>query len=98
MALQILVTYINTQFLGAASAQFVLGQHAQNGIANHFGGLLLHASADRNFLETAGITAVMAIHLLIDFVSGEANLFGVDDHDVIATFLIRGKAGLVLAD
>jgi hypothetical protein len=98
VALQILVTYINTKFLGASGAQFVLGQHAQDGIANHFSGLLLHTPANRNFLKAAGIATVTVVHLLIDLVSSESDFLGIDDHDVVAALLIRSEIGLILAD
>lgn len=98
VALQILVTYINTKLLGASGAQFILRQHAQDGVANHFRGLLLHTPANRNFLKAAGIAAVTVVHLLIDLVSGEADFLGIDDHDVIAALLIRSEIGLIFAD
>ncbi len=40
----------------------------------------------------------MAINLLFQLVAGEADLIGVDDHDVVAAIQIRRVVRLVLAN
>jgi len=95
---QALLVQIDAQLLGAASAELIFRQHAQNSFANHPIGAVGAHSLGRNFFQAAGIPAVAPVDFVLKFIAGEANLVGVDDHDVIAAIEIRRKAGLVLAD
>src|SRR5579862_5789158 len=61
---------VNPKLLRAASAQLVLGQHAQNRFANHPVGLVLADALRRNLFEAAWVSAVRVVHLLLDFVPG----------------------------
>ena len=38
------------------------------------------------------------IHFLLDLITGQANLVGVDDHHVVAGIEIRRKTGVIFAD
>ena len=65
---------INTQLFCTTRAELVLRQHSQHRFANHLFGPVLHQRPDRNFLQSAGTSAVVPVDLLIDLVSRSAAL------------------------
>src|SRR5580693_923029 len=65
---------INPQLLRAASTQLVLGQHAQDRLANHPVGLVLAHALRRHFLQSARVSAVRVVHLLLDLVARQLDL------------------------
>src|SRR5208337_3703019 len=89
---------VNTQFLGTARAQLVLRQHTENGFADHPIRLALAEALGGNFLQSTGIAAVRVVNLLIDLVSGHANLVRINDDQVVAGIEIGREAGLILSD
>jgi hypothetical protein len=89
---------INTQLLGAAGAELVLGQHSENRFAHNLFGAALQHRPDGNFLQPARVTAVMTINLLVDLISRKSNGFRVNYNDVIAAVEVRGVARLIFAD
>src|SRR5712692_4055249 len=76
VARQPLGVQIDAQLTGAAGTQLVLGQHAQDGLAHHHVGALRPEPLRRDLLQATGVTAVMAVHLLLELVSGQADLIG----------------------
>src|SRR2546426_7574322 len=96
VALQPLRVQINAKLSGAPRAQLVLRQHAEDGLAHNPIGPLRTNPLDGDFLQATGITAMMAVDLLLELVSRQPNLVGVDHHHVIAGIQIRRKRRLVL--
>jgi hypothetical protein len=89
---------INTQLLGPARAQLVLGQHSQNRFAHNFFRTALQHHPDRNFFQSAGITTVVTVDLLVDFIAGQLNALGIYHDYVIAAIEMRRVIRFVLAD
>src|ERR1700675_217624 len=89
---------INTQLLGAARAELVLWEDPKHCFAQNLFGPALHQRPDRDFLQTTGKTAMVAIHFLINLVSGEADALRIDYDDVIAAIEVRRVIRLVLAN
>src|SRR5580704_18035746 len=89
---------INTQLLGAARAELVLREHTQHRFAQYLFGTALQQHPDGNFLEPTRKTTVMVIDLLIDLVTSQFYLLGVDHHHVIPAIQIGREIRFVLAD
>ena len=98
VACQTFIVQINPQLLGPQRPQFIFREHAQHRFAQHPVRTRRPQALGRHFLQPAGIAAVMAIDLLLELISSQANLVGIDHHDVIPTIQIRRIVGLVLAD
>ena len=75
----------------------VLLQHAADGKTHGQVGLLLHQGLVLGFLQSAGITGVGTIVLLLQLLAGEDCVLGVDDDDVVTAVNMRGVIGLELA-
>src|SRR6266404_4098155 len=76
----------------------VLGMLPKNRLANHPIGFVHAQTLRRHFLQSAGISAMRIIHLLLDLVPRHAHLIGIDHHNVIAGIQVWCKARLILAD
>ena len=75
----------------------VLLQHAADGEPHGQLGLLLHQDLVLGLFQTAGVTGVGAVVLLLQLLAGEDGVLGVDDDDVIAAVNVGGVVGLELA-
>ena len=67
----------------------VLLQHAAYCKAHSQFRLLLHQSLVLGLLQSAGITGVSAVVLLLQLLAGEDGILGVDDDDVVAAVNMR---------
>ena len=88
---------VNLEFLSHMAAELVLGEHPANGRLEYAFGMALKLLLSGDLLESAWPARVMAIDLVLQFVSGEHDLFGIYDDDVIAHIEIGCISGLVLA-
>src|ERR1700716_761492 len=98
MPLQTFIVEVNSQFLGAQRAQLILRQHSQDSFPQHPIRSRRAKALRRHFLQPPGKTAMVAIHLLFQLVSGQPDLVRINNHNVIATVQIRCIVRLVLAD
>jgi hypothetical protein len=83
--------------LNEALAQLVLGQHAENSLLNNSFRPGRKDGSDLVCLETAGVTRVVMVNLLIQLLTGQLHFVRVDDDDMVAAIDVRGVARLVLA-
>src|SRR5271168_3193816 len=84
VAQQTLLTSIHAQFLGAFGTQLILRQHSQHSFANHVGRPPLQHAANRHFLQSARMPAMMPVNFLVNLIAGQTNKLSVDHHNVIA--------------
>jgi len=98
MPLQTFVIQINPQFLGAQCTQFIFREHSQHGFPQHPVRPRRTQALRRNFLQTAGKSAVAPVNLLFQLVAGHADLVSINYDKVIAAIQVRSIVGLVLAD
>ena len=75
----------------------VLLQHAADSQTHRELGLLLHQDLVLGLFQTAGITGVSAVVLLLQLLAGEDGVLGVDDDDVIAAVDVGSVVGFELA-
>ena len=90
-------TCIDAEFLKLQSPEFGVGQHALHRFADYTIGMPFVHAAVRRSSQTAGITGMAVIDLLLSLVAGDLDLFGIDHDDVIADIGMRGELGLALA-
>ena len=88
---------VNLESAEACSTDFVLGKHSLDGKLNSHFGLGCHKGAILDGLETADISGVMIIHLLVELLAGEDDLFGIDNNDAFAAIDVRSVFGTVFA-
>src|ERR1700739_4194943 len=88
---------IDTQLLGATRTELVFRQHPKHRLAHHLFWTALQQRPDRNFLQPARCSAVMAINLLIDLVARQLDPLGIDHDHVIARVKKWRVVRLVLA-
>ena len=72
----------------------VLLQHAAHGQTHRELRLSLHQGLVLGLLETAGVTGVGTVVLLLQLLAGQDGVLGVDDDDVVAAVNVRGVVGL----
>ena len=75
----------------------VLLQHAADSQAHRQLGLSLHQGLVLGLFQTAGITGVGTVVLLLQLLAGEDGVLRVDDDDVVAAVNVRGIVGFELA-
>jgi len=85
------------QFVELASSQAGLGQHAFDGEFDESSGVSLEDFAGGHDFLSARITAIALIFFLIPLFTRQADLFGIDDDDVIAEVFVGSVLRLVLA-
>src|SRR5262249_1034154 len=78
-------------------AQLRLGQHAVNGFLHQTRRPLLSDRARAFLAQSALVTTVLPVDLLVFLPAGEPDLRGIDDHDVIAGVEERRVPPFVLA-
>ena len=96
--LLVLRTGVDAQVLHLLTAQRTARDHALDRLGQHALGVvtvedLVHGA----LLDPTGVAGVPVVGLGIALVAGQADLLGVDDHDVIAAIHVRGVGRLVLA-
>jgi hypothetical protein len=89
---------INTQLLCATRAKLVFWQHSKHCFAHELFWTALQQRPNRNFLQPARISTVVAINLLVDLIPCQSDALGIDHNDVIATIEVRREARFILAD
>lgn len=78
-------------------AQFGFWKHATNANLNDGFGFATNQMAS-SFQPTAtGVTSVALEFFLVHFITSEADLFSIDNHDIVAAINMRGEGRLVLA-
>ncbi len=78
-------------------AEGVARQHSLNRKLQGSLWRLLQQLLKRHRLKVPDVTSVAVIHLVFKLIAGDANLFRVHDHDVVARIYVRGIFGLMLA-
>ena len=76
----------NSQALELPLGDRILLEHTTNSKAHCQLGLLLHQSLISGLFETAGITGMGAIELLLQLLAGQNSVLRIDDDDIISTF------------
>ena len=92
-----LITLVQVQAGHAVAAQGVLGQHALDSQLHGVIGAVVHHVASLGFLQTADPTGYAVVLLLIQLLTGQNSLVGVDNDDEITTVNVGGEIDLVLA-
>src|ERR1700758_78739 len=92
---QAFIVQVDAQLPRPAGAELILGQHSQNRFAQHPVGTVATNAFCGNFLETTGITAVGAVHLVFELVSRKTNLVRVDHNNVVATIEVGSEIRLI---
>ena len=78
-------------------AKGVVGEHSlYSKLHCHFG-LGCHQGLVLNFLQTADVTGVTAIVLLLQLSAGQNCLICVNDHNEVTAVYVGGESGIVLA-
>ena len=89
-------TCVNVEFALDLTAEFVLGQHADDRLLDDAVGVLLHQVTDAAFVQAAGIPGVAVSHLALQLVAADGDLVGVDDDDEVSAIDIGRERRLVL--
>ena len=91
-------TGVDAQVLHLLTAQRTARDHALDRLGQHaLGVVTIEDLVRRTLLDPAGVAGVPVVGLGIALVAGQADLLGVDDHDVIAAIHVWGVGRLVLA-
>ena len=85
------------QFFLHGAAQGTARHHTFDGEFQNGLGFLIQHFLQGQTLKMTDVTAVAVIHLILAFVSGDVNLFGVDHDDIVAGIHMWGVFGLVFA-
>src|SRR4051794_3581925 len=97
-AVRMLGAIIEMQRPHLIAAKRAARDHALDGfLQDSLGEAALEYLAGRHFLEPAGVARVLVIELLLQLAAGEADLVGVDHHDMVAAVDMRRVARLVFA-
>src|SRR5690606_7211452 len=75
---------VDAQLADDAPAQAVVRQHTPDGLLDHLLRPRRHHLAGRAGLQTARITAVAVVQLLLELVAGEADVLRIDHDHVVA--------------
>lgn len=78
------------------TADSVFGKHTLDGFVYDEFGFFGHKFLVLNFFETADVTRMITVVFLFKFFTGEANLIGIDDNDVIARIDVGSERGFIL--
>jgi len=87
----------NAQALELPVGDGVLLQHAADGETHGKLGLVGHQVLVLGLLQTAGVTGVGTVVLLLQLLAGQDGVFGVDDDDVVTAVNMGGVVGFQLA-
>ena len=79
-------------------AALIVRQHAPHGRADHAVRMFGQLVAQRDALQAARVSGMMVVHLIRQFLPGDADLRGVDDNHAVAELHARREGGLVFAD
>ena len=96
-SVRVLGTGVDLELLEKLGGQAVLRQHAFDCGGDDVFRLLCQHLAQGLFLQTAGMVGVLVIHLLVELLSGNLDLIGVDNDDEVAHVHVGGEFRLVLA-
>lgn len=88
---------VNVKILQDAVARGILWQHAFYCRGNHFGCIFLHLLAHGGFAAVTEEARMLVVDLLIELVSGNSNLVGIQHDHMIAGLPVSYKFGTVLA-
>src|ERR1700722_10385231 len=96
----VLTSLVDLELGGHLAAELGLGKHALDGLLNDRFGATGEKLDEGLFAKTTGESGVAAIELLVRLEAGEHDLFGIDDHDVIAHIDVGGveRVGLARED
>jgi len=92
----VLGTGINLQLVHHMTCQFVLWHHPTDGVENQVFGLAC-LTVGIAFQTQAGVAGVPGVVANVHFATRHADLFGVDDDDIIAAIDVRRVFRTVLA-
>ena len=89
---------IEMQSLHLLAAKRAARNHALHGLfQDALGKAAIQHLVGCHGLDPAGIAGVLVIGLLLQLVAGQADLVGIDDHDMVTAIDMRGEARLMLA-
>jgi len=88
---------VNLQLQELLAAELGARQHAANGLANDFFGLLLEHLTQGPGLDSARVATVPPVDLGVHLVTGHPDLLGIDDDDEVARINVRGEVRLALS-
>src|SRR3546814_16061454 len=72
--------------------------HAFDGLFEHaLGETAFENLRGARFLDAAGIAGVLVVTLVLQFLTGERHLLGVDDDDIVTANQVRGKRRLLIS-
>ena len=74
-----------------------LGEHTLDSVFNHSLGMLLEHLAETDLLESANILGLSVVDLLIQLMTGNLDLLGINDDHIVPAVCMGGIDGLVLA-
>ncbi len=87
----------DVQFVKLTASQTGLWQHTLDGKLDETPRIPLEDLAGGHDFLSSGVATIALIFFLLPFFARQANLFGIDDDDVIAEVLVGRKLWLVLA-
>ena len=90
-------TGVALQLLEHRVTQRTLGQHALDRLFQHARRKALLQLREIGFVDTARVTRMTVILLVLGLVSGHAQLLDIDDDNIVAGVHVRGEDWLVLA-
>src|SRR4051794_7465872 len=97
-AVRMLGAVVEMQSAHLVAAERAARDHALDRLLKHaLGEAALEHLAGGDLLDPARIAGVLVIDLLLELAACEADLAGVDDHDMVAAIDVRRVARLVLA-
>jgi hypothetical protein len=95
--MRVVRTVVDFEFLQLSSSEAVLREHSLDGLEDDSLGVLLKNDLCGLFLDSARVATVTCVGLLEKLCAGQDNLLRINRDYKVATVIMRGKGGLVLA-